>query len=101
MKALFDGKCTNLDDEKVAKTVCARTIGPYTENLKFAKGYTEVMDDLLHGSTAQTYEGYRQETSQYMQTEIDDNQRKLEEVQTVRNNKQATVTSLRAELAKI
>lgn len=101
MKALFEGKCTDLDTEKAAKSVCAQKLEPYTANLKFDLGYTTVMDDLLHGSTAQSYDGYCQETNQYMQTEINENQIKLEELQTARNSKVTTMAGLNYELARV
>lgn len=101
MKELFEGKCTDLDTEKAAKSVCAQKLEPYTANLKFDLGYTNVMADLLYGSTAQSYDGYRQETNQYMQAEINENQTKLEELQLARNSKVTTMAGLNYELARV
>ena len=101
IKALFDGKCTDLDNERAAKSVCAQKLEQYVANLKFDLGYTTVMDDMLHGGTSQSYEGYRQETSQYMQNEINENQTTLDELQRTRNDKVTTMAGLNYELVRV
>lgn len=101
IKALFDGKCTDLDTERAAKSVCAQKLEQYVANLKFDLGYTTVMDDMLHGGTSQSYEGYRQETSQYMQNEINENQTTLDELQRTRNDKVTTMAGLNYELVRV
>ena len=101
MKGLFEERCTDLDTEKAAKSVCMQNVEPYRANLKFDLGYTDVMNDLLHGSTAQSYSGYSQETSQFMQMEINENQTKLEELRTEKNSKTAVIAGLQFELARV
>lgn len=101
IKVFFDGKCTNLDAERAAKSVCAQKLEPYVVNLKFDLGYTTVMDELLYGSTSQSYEGYRQETGQYMQNEINENQTTLDELERTRDARVTTMASLNYELARL
>ena len=101
MKGFFEGRCTDLDTEKAAKSVCMQNLEPYRANLKFDLGYTDVMDELLHGATAQSYHSYRQETSQFMQMEINENQTKLEELLAAKDSKTTAIAGLQSELARI
>ena len=101
MKSLFEGRCTDFDTEKAAKSVCMQKLEPYKANLKFDLGYTEVMNDLLHGSMAQSFGGYSQETSQFMQMEINENQTKLEELLAAKDSKTTAIAGLQSELARI
>lgn len=101
MKTLFDRKSDNLDTEKAAKSVYAQNVSQYMNYQKFAYGYTEVMNDYTDGSTAQTYQNYRMETSQFMQSEIDENQTKLEDLQRARTEKVRAVVDLDAQLARV
>ena len=100
-KILFDGKCSDLDTEKAAKAVGVEISVQYMTNLNYALGYTEMMSDLLSGSTGQAYQNYQQETMQYMQMEIDENQARLEELQRVRSNSVAAADELEYQLARI
>lgn len=101
MKTLFDRKSDNLDTEKAAKSVYTQNVSQYMNYQKFAYGYTEVMNDYTDGSTAQTYQNYRMETSQFMQSEIDENQTKLEDLQRARTEKVRAVVDLSAQLARV
>ena len=101
MKTLFDGKSVDLDTEKAAKSVYTQNVSQYVDYQKFAYGYTEVMNDYTGGGTAQTYQNYSTETSQFMQMEIDENQTKLEELQRARNSSASAVVDLSAQLAMV
>lgn len=101
MKTFFDRKSDNLDTEKAAKSVYTQNVSQYMNYQKFAYGYTEVMNDYTDGSTAQTYQNYRMETSQFMQSEIDENQTKLEDLQRARTEKVRAVVDLSAQLARV
>ena len=101
MKTLFDGKSVDLDTEKAAKSVYTQNVFRYVNYQKFAYGYTEVMNDYTGGGTAQTYQNYSTETSQFMQMEIDENQTKLEELQRVRKSSASAVVDLSARLARV
>ena len=101
MKTLFDGKSGALDTEKAAKSVYTQNVSQYVDYQKFAYGYTEVMNDYTGGGTAQTYQNYSTETSQFMQMEIDENQTKLEELQRARNSSASAVVDLSAQLAMV
>lgn len=100
-KMLFDGKCSDLDTEKAAKSIGTGISAQYVQNLKFAFGYTQVMDDLLSGNTAVAYQNYREETGQFMQMEIEDNQIRLEELRAQRNSSVAAMAELNHQLKKI
>lgn len=101
MKTLFDKKCSDLDMEKAAKAVGAEVSAQYVTNLNYALGYTEVMRDLLSGSTGQVYQNYRQEAAQYMQMETDENQARLEELQSGRNSSATALAELNYQLVKV
>ena len=98
--SFFDGKSVDLDTEKAAKSVYTQNVSQYVNYQKFAYGYTEVMNDYTSGGTAQTYQNYSTETSQFMQMEIDENQTKLEELQRARNSSASAVVDLSAQLAR-
>ena len=101
MKELFDGKCSELDTEKAAKSVGIENVSKYTSNLKFSLGYTEVMRDLFQGNTSKTYQGYREEISQYMQSEINANQTRLDTLQREKNTNVTTLSDLNRQLTRI
>lgn len=101
MKAYFETKCDDLANEKRAKRTCAEKIEAYTENLRFAKGYLGAMDDLLEGTTAQSYATCQQEMNDCMQTEIDKNQSILEGLIETRDGKYKELEKLNNELDSI
>lgn len=101
MKMLFAGKNTDLDIEKAAKSVYTENVAQYADNLGFASGYAEVMDDYICGNTARTYQGCYEETSMFMQNEINENQAKLEALQRERNSSISARNELNVRLAKV
>ena len=101
VKMLFDGRNTDLDIEKAAKSVYTQNAAQYMNYLKFAYGYTEVMEDCIGGNTARTYQNCSEETNMFMQNEINENQAKLEEVQRERSGSIGVRNELLVRLARI
>ena len=101
IKMLFDGKKENLDMEKAAKCVYTERVAQYADNLTFAYGYAEMMEDYICGNTARTYQSYCEKIDMFMQNEINENRAKLEELQGERNSSISAMNGLNIRLAKV